>query len=129
MMGISIDNDESVLNEGIWRDFSGSSFLIAHSSNLVFQRALAKFQQPLRNQINKGNADPGELVDVMCKALSQGILKNWKGVTSNGSEVAYTADLGFKALKNNVALREFIQEVSTSIDSFRSEEVEAMGKS
>ena len=127
---INIDNDVSLLDEGVWTEFNGSKLKIAHSSNSAFQRALSRRQQPHRRKIEQGTADPQVLRDVMCQAMADALVVDWKEVTDkSGASIAYTPELGYKALKNNPDLREYVTEFSTNLDNFRTEEVNELGKS
>lgn len=126
---INIDNDVSLTETGTWTDFNGSKLKIAHSSNVVFQRVLARKQQPHRRKIEQGSVDPQLMKDIMCQAMAEGLIIDWSGVTDKaGNEVKYSIDNGYKALKNNPDLREFVTEFSTNLDNFRNEAIENMGK-
>ena len=57
-----IDKDLSALDKGVWTEWSGSSFLIAHISNMKFQRALSRLQQPHRRKIEQGTIPSAEFV-------------------------------------------------------------------
>lgn len=118
----------SALDEGVWASFGGSKFLIAHTSNLQFQRTMARLQAPHRKAIEKGNMDPEDSKEIVCKALSQCILKDWADVKDlAGNSLKYDKDIGYIALKNNEELREFVQEFSTDLANFRDTEIEDKG--
>lgn len=126
---INIDNDLSLTELGTWVEFGGSKFKIAHSSNNTFQRALTRRQQPIRRKIEQGTADPQMMKDIMCQAMAEGLLLDWDKVQDkDGNAVKYSYEIGYKALKNNPDLREFITEFATNFDNFRQEVIENMGK-
>lgn len=125
----NLDADVSKFDEGIWEEFGGSSFLIAHISNTRFQRALAKYQLPHRRKIQEGTLDPEKNKEIVAKAMSEAILLNWKNVCQGDKKVVdYTPDLGFKALMKDAEFRDFVTEVAMSTAKFKSEEVEELGK-
>lgn len=126
---INIDNDVTTIEDGVWVDFEGSEFRIAHISNRQFQRELARLQQPHRRRIDAGTADPDLLRDIMCKAMSNGLVRDWKTVVdSTGAEVKYEASLAYKALKNNPQLRDFVTDFATNLDNYHAEVVSELGK-
>ena len=114
---------------GVWTEFSGGEFLIAHTSNLSFQREFNRLQQPYRKQLDKGKLDPKTSSDILCKAMARGLLLDWKNVGAEGANLEYSPDAASNVLKNNEDLRDFVQEFSLDLDNFRSEEQADSGKS
>jgi hypothetical protein len=123
---INIDESSSLSDEGVWVDFEGSRFLIAHLSNMKFQRTFARLQQPYRKKIEAGTLDPEISKKLLCQAMSEGILLNWDNVTNKSGVIQYSPEFGFKLLMNNPAVREFISEYASNIDNFR--QIEDLGK-
>ena len=127
-MAIIIDQQNTSTEDGVWAKFGGSEFKIAHSGNPKFQRALTRLQAPHRRKIEKGTLDPVEGKDIICQAMSEGLILDWRGVIdSKGSEVKFDKAQCRMALKNNDDLREFVQEFSTDLENFRAEEQEQEG--
>lgn len=127
---IVIDNERSLQEKGVWADYSGSKFKIAHAGNVQFQRTLNKLQLPYRRQMDRGTMDPAVSKEILCKAMASGLLLDWKSVqNSKGEDVVYSEEFAIMALVNNDDLREFIQDFSTDLENFRSERVENEGKS
>lgn len=125
----TIDADLSSIDTGVWRDFGGSKFLIAHISNNNFQRELARLQQPHRRKIESGSMDPIVSKQILCQAMSKYIVLGWdKVVNKAGQPVPYSSDAAYQALLNDPELRDFVADVGQSMANFRTEEVEAMGK-
>lgn len=126
---IVIQNSRNAeLDEGKWAKFQGSEFLIAHTSSLRFQRSLQRLQAPFRKQIEKGTMDPEDSKIIVCRSMSEAILKDWRDVVGpDGAPLSYTKDLGYTALMNNEELREFVQEYSTELANFRAAEIEEKG--
>lgn len=122
------DADIPVIEDGVWVEYQGSKFLVAHMSNMKFQRALARHQQPYRRKIEQGTIDPQTSKDLICKAMSEGILLDWKDVGSkSGEQVQYTTQAGFTALSKNPEFRDFISEFAMNLSNYRADEVEELG--
>lgn len=126
---LQFDADLASTESGVWGDFLDSQFLIAHISNMRFQRILAKLQQPHRAKIERGTLDPQVSKDLLCKAMAEGILLDWKNVVDGDGKVTeYTSQKGFVALSKNVEFRDFVTDFATNLSNFRAEEVAALGK-
>lgn len=124
------DADLNQCEVGVWIEFEGSSFLVAHISNMKFQRALARHQQPHRKKIESGSLDPQVHREVICKAMSEAILLDWKDVGSvkGDNGIKYTPATGFTALIQNTEFRDFISEFATNLSNYRAQEVDDLGK-
>jgi len=120
-----VNNDGT--NNGVWVEFNGGEFLIAHTSSLKFQREFSKLQQPHIKKIERGTLDPKITTDILCKAMARALLLDWKNVGSNDAPVEYTQDLAYKVLVSNPELREFVQDTSLNIDNFKREVTEQEG--
>ena len=126
---INIDKENVLTSTGVWATYEGSEFLVAHTSHLPFQRAVMRRQQPHRKKIENGTLDPETLRDLMCQSMAEALILDWKKVTDGeGKEVPYSPASGYKALKNNPDLRDFISEFSMNLENFRQLEKEALGK-
>lgn len=123
------DADLNTIDQGVWTDWMGSRFLIAHISNMRFQKLLARLQQPHRKKLEAGNLDPQINRDILCKAMSEAILLDWDKVSSQtGTITPYSAAAAFTALQKNPEFRDFVAEFSTQMANYRAEEVEDLGK-
>jgi hypothetical protein len=123
------DADTPLTDQGTWAEFSGSKFLIAHISNLKFQRTLSKLQQPHRRKIETGSLDPKINKEIICRAMSEGIILDWSGVvSSSGDSTPYSPEAGYTALIKNVEFRDWVSEFSVNLSNFRAEEIEEVGK-
>lgn len=129
----TIKKDTSKQVAGTWKAFGGgdSRFLIAHTSNLRFQRKLNSLQAPYRKKIEKGTLDPKISRDILCEAMADGLLLDWENVAleDGGDPIAYTPELGKQALLCNEDLREFVSEIAADLENFRNEEIKAQGNS
>ena len=125
-----IDADLSSLDTGVWEEFKGSKFLIAHISNSNFQRALTRYQQPYRRKIADGTIDPEKNKEILAKALSEAILLDWTDVIDkSGQPVKYTKALAFSAIMRDPEFRDFVSEFAMAMSNFRSSEIDDLGKS
>ena len=113
---------------GVWATFGEGKFKIAHTNNMVFQRELTRLQSPYRKKIEKGNLDPKIQLEVMCKAMSKGLLLDWKDVGSGGKPIPFDEDTAFDVLLRNSELREFVQDFALDLENFREEDIEDSGK-
>jgi len=125
---LQFDADFQTIDTGVWADFLESKFRVAHISNNKFQRALARLQQPYRRKIESGTMDPKVSKDLLCKAMAEGILLEWKNVVDGeGQQVEYTPERGFVALSKNTEFRDFISDFAINLANFREEEVKELG--
>jgi hypothetical protein len=124
------DADLTSIDSGIWANWSGSKFLIAHISNMRFQKLLARLQQPHRKKLEAGTLDPQINRDILCKAMSEAILLDWDKVKSqSGASTPFSPQAALLALQKNPEFRDFVAEFSTEMANYRAEEVEELGKS
>ena len=117
--------DQDLKANGVWEEFEGGSFLIAHTSNSTFQRELTRLQQPHRKKIDKGTLGPEMAKTILCGAMGKGLLLDWKELgDADGTTVKYSMEAAIKLLKMHDGLREFVEEISQNLDNFRTEEIE-----
>jgi len=122
------DADNTKIDQGTWESFQGSKFLIAHISNLKFQRALARAQQPHRKKLENGTLDPKVQRDILCRAMSEGILLDWQDVKSKtGVPTPFSQEAALVALTKSSEFRDFVTEVSTNLNLYKEEEQEELG--
>lgn len=124
------DADLPTTDSGTWAKYRDSEFKIAHISNMKFQRTLARLQQPHRRKIEQGAMDPAVQKDILCKAMAEGILLDWKKVVDkSGAETAYKPEHGYTALSNDPEFRDFVSDFSMSIANYREEAETELGNS
>lgn len=125
---MDISADYSKVETGVWTPtFKGASFLVAHTSNLKFQRALARLQQPYNRKIKEGTLDPAKHKEIICEAMAEGLVYDWSGVTEKGEAVKYSKDLCKKALLRDPEFRDFVSEFAQTLANFIEEEVVELG--
>lgn len=124
------DADLSTIDDGVWTEWSGSKFLIAHISNMKFQKMLARLQQPYRKKLEQGTLDPQVNRDILCKAMSETVLLGWDNVTTvSGEVVPFNSQNAFHSLKSDPEFRDFVADFATQMANYRSGETEELGKS
>jgi hypothetical protein len=122
-VAINIDQSTQGADEGVWTKYRGSEFRVVHTGHPKFQRALSRLQAPHRRKIEKGTMDPVESRDLLCAAIAEALVLDWKGVVdSKGADIPYSRKICETALINNPDLREYIQEFSMDLENFRVEE-------
>jgi len=119
------DEENTAVTDGVWREFKGSEFLIAHLSSVPFQRALARHQQPHSKKLAEGKLDPEINRRVVAKAMSEGLLLDWRKVQG---DPVYTPELGYKALMKQPDFRDFVSSVAADLTNFLKEETEELGE-
>lgn len=124
------DADLPTLDEGVWTTWSDSEFKIAHISNLKFQRALSRLQQPHRRKLESGTLDPKVNREIVCKAMAGTVLIDWRGVGDReGKETPFSVEAATVALMRSTEFRDFVSEFAMNMANFRDEEVQELGKS
>jgi hypothetical protein len=128
---MDFDADLTSTDSGVWEEFEGSEFLIAHMSNMKFQRALARLQQPHRRKIENGTLDPEVNKKVLCRAMAEGLVLDWRKVTTkkDKTEVPYSSDNCFRSLMGNAEFRDFVSGFAMELTNFKNAEVEELGNS
>jgi hypothetical protein len=111
--------DKNAKTQGTWEHFQGSEFLIASTSNFAFQEGFQKLQRPHQRQIDKGTLSPEISSDILCRAMADHILLDWRDVEADGKAVPYTKEAAYRALKEHDELRSFVQEVAMDITYFK----------
>ena len=119
--------DQNAEENGTWAEYRGGQFLIARNSNIRFQRAINRLQQPHFKKIMKGKLDPQIARESTCEAMAEGILLDWKDVVDErGKEVKFTKELGKQYLLADTDFREFVAEFSDDSANFRREYIEEL---
>jgi len=123
------DEDLVSVDQGVWTEWNGSKFKIAHISNMKFQRALARLQQPYRRRIETGSIDPNTNKKIVAQAMAETILIDWdKVVNTENQDTPYTPVVGQTALMKSSEFRDFVSDFAMNLSNFREEEIEALGK-
>ena len=125
---ISVDSEFNKAKDGVWTEFEGSRFLIAHMSNLRFQRKLAGLRQPHLSKINRNTIDPKLGQEITCKAMAGTILLDWENVgNSKGENVPFEESLAATVLIKQPDLREYVSDFAVNLEHFRDEKIDESG--
>lgn len=123
------DADLKSVDEGVFLPYEDATFKIAHLSNMKFQKALARLQQPHRKKLQEGSMDPEVNQDIVCKAMAEGIIRDWSGVKMrSGADVPFSTANALALLKRDPAFRDWVTSMATDMVHFREEEIEDLGK-
>lgn len=129
-MSVNVDRSRDKQEKGVWTTFEGSQFKVASSTSTSFQRSLNRLQAPYRKKLDKGTLDPKISRQILCEAMAQSLLLDWKDVTNaKNEEVPFSKESAEQALLNNDDLREYLQEYATDLENFRQEEIKQEGES
>ena len=121
--------DKKAQKTGVWTTFEGSEFLIASTSSSAYQKRIAVLRKPLAKQIDKGTVDPDDLINMLCTALSEYILLDWKGVEGEkNAEIEFTQWRGLEAMKDNDDFREFVRDFGSTQANYEQEFKETVVK-
>ena len=119
------DQENTAVDEGVWKEFRGSEFLIAHISSIPFQRALARHQQPHLKKLAEGKLDPDVNRRLVAKAMSEALLLDLRKTKNN---TPYTKEAGYKALMSQIDFRDFVSSVAQDLSNYIKEEDEETGE-
>jgi hypothetical protein len=114
------------LEQGQWTSYEGSDFRIAYASNVRFLRVKQRLEQPHRRKIENNSLDPMEHRRILCKAMAEAILLDWKNLDG---DVEYSTKAAEQALLADEAFREFVMTFSMELANFRDEELATEGNS
>jgi hypothetical protein len=127
-MAMIIGKEVKGVNKGRWVKFEGSQFLVAHTSNLKFQRIIQQLQHPYRKKIEESKLDPAILKDIMCDGMSKAILLDWKEVQdTEGNEVPFSIEAAKAVLLVDDDFREFIQATAADFSAYKQEQTADAG--
>lgn len=107
--------DESLENNGTWRDIGGGArLLIARSGNKAYARALAKAYEMHKAVLDLGDdAADSKSDEVMAGVVARTVLLGWENVQFKGRDIAYTVENAVMLLK----IRDFRRLVMTLADN------------
>lgn len=129
-MGFKIPDRPLVgIDEGVWTQYEGSEFKIAYSTNVRFLRLKQRLEHPHRRKIENGTIDPAEHRKIMCKAIAEALLLDWRNVSDGDEEVPFSTKAAERALLYDEAFREFVMTFSMELGNFREDDMKLEGNS
>jgi hypothetical protein len=96
----SIAVDPKLAHSGVWFEYFGGSFLVARQG-AEHQAELGRLFTENAELIKAGGVEGNaKLVEIYQRAFAKTAVLDWKGVTQNGEELPYSAELAYKILSN-----------------------------
>lgn len=124
--------DRSAETNGVWVDAGeGLHLLIARAGNPRFQDAMRRLGHPLLPQIKTGTISEETSEGVLCRALAETILLNWKNLQDDdGKDIPYSVEKATQLLLEVRDFRSIVIELSQNVNLFRNEQTrEILGNS
>ena len=79
--------------EGVWIDLDETTKVkIARMDNPAFKKAMQRELGPYKQAVRSGTLSEQQSEKIMAKVLAETILVDWKGMTEEGKELAYSVD-------------------------------------
>lgn len=124
------DSPVAELDNGTWTEYQGAEFKIAYATNVRFLRIKQRLEQPHRRKIEANNMDPAEQRKIICKAMAEGLLLDWRGVkNASKDDVPYSVKAAEQALQYDESFRDFVMTFSVELGNFKAQEIAEEGKS
>lgn len=121
--------DESLENNGTWREIGGGAeLLIGRSGNKQYAKLLTKLVEQSRKVLDLGDdvAD-AKSEEIMTEVLAKTVLLGWKDVEFKGKKLEYSTD-NAKMLLKVKDFRRLVVGLSEELDAFRAKEEVAQGE-
>ena len=117
--------NRSAEEQGTWMEFDEDvRFLVARKSNPEYKAFVSKEyrkNEVLLNSKVAGKQATEKSEAIMLEAIAKYILKDWEGITDNGTPVKYDSDLGMVFLDEHDDIREAIEEYADNRDNYLAE--------
>ena len=130
----TLRTDKEKEKAGVWVDYDGdSSLLIARDMNPKHSAFMTKKYRENRRAIDRGDEHADEIAQkITTEGMAKYVLLGWKGITINGEEKDYSAELGMKIMKEIPDFRDDVQRFSREADRYRvqkeKEDADALGE-
>jgi len=114
-------NDVSKFTEGTWVSIFGGQFKVARAGNPEYKRALES------TGFRKAE-DEADRQKALYKAVSIGILKDWKDVEAEGEAIPFTVENAVMVLQENPDLVDRLIAEANDMENFRREDIGGQAK-
>lgn len=115
--------------EGVWVNYAdGVRFKVARAGNSAYLRAMDKAEAPYRKQIARNKLSSEKQMELNCRAMAIGILKDWEGIATDDGPLEFNEDNAYAVLRHNVELRDFIFEFAVESENYRRTQIEETAK-
>lgn len=113
--------DPSAKSEGVWVDFGGgAAFKLASFDNPAFTEAFRKAIKPYQDLGRKVPED--EQIEIMCQAMADHIVLDWRGVYDGDKELKYSRDAAYRLLKELEWIRNRIINEARDLENFKAQQ-------
>lgn len=116
--------DRRAEEDGVWVDAGeGLQLRIARWGNPRYQEAMRRLGSPLLPQIKTGTISEQASEEVLCKAMAETILLEWKNLQEeDGSEIKYSREKALELLRDVRDFRALVVDLSQNVNLFRAEQ-------
>jgi hypothetical protein len=119
------DYDRRLAEEGVWVPLDATTSLrLARLGNPRFRAALAREQEPYRLALRAGTLDEAAQERIMVRALAEGVLLDWRGMSQGGTELAYSTSEAERVLASFPDFRELVVKLAGMRRWYREAEIE-----
>jgi hypothetical protein len=125
-----LKTDPSKETEGVWVELDGTaSIKVRYSDSIESQKKVNDRLRPYRKLVARDSeAIPQEEQDRLAKGiLADYILVDWKGITENGAEVAFSRENARRLLEIPI-FRQMVERAAQDIANFRAAQAEEDAK-
>ena len=118
----SFATDETLETEGKWFPLSKTaSIRVARSGNPKYKALIRKKLQEAQLDLATGEEGEQLAENVMVEVMAETILLDWKGLTYQGKEAAYSIEMA----KTFLRIKDFMKKVQGLSDNFESFKLKA----
>lgn len=110
--------DDKAAQDGSWTEYRGVSLKIARAGNDRFAKSFLRGSRPYRKDIQANTVDDQIAEKILCEAIAEGILVDWKGFVIDDTEIEYTVENATALMRDDPDCREFVQEFSRDLNNY-----------
>jgi len=119
--------DKNAIENGRWMPLGDAKFNLARLGNTNYKREYRRIIEEYEPKLQGVPDDEVEEhplnIEANCKVLAKTVLLDWKGVTEDGQEVAYSEEKAFEYLQELEDFRTDIIRMANDRDNFRVEKI------
>lgn len=120
--------DETLENEGAWRQLGAAKFLVARSGNRKYVKRLTSEFEKHKISLELKDDSAESLSDrIMVDVMAESILLGWEGVAYKGAPMVYSKE-NAKTLLGHKDFRKEISKFSEDLESYQLKEELDLGK-
>lgn len=108
---------------------SGARLLIARAGNSKYLKATDRYEAPFRRDIQRGKLASNDQVDILARSMAAAMLLDWEDVRDmDGNVIPYSKETAFKALRHDIAFRNFVMDAAIEDEAARQELIDEQAK-